>query len=155
MELNRAEARGILLHDPKSHVPGISSELRPRFPRTGEKPKRVLVIDDEAFIADSLSEILNRSGFDAVAFYHGQKAIDAARQQCPDAVVSDVVMPKLDGVELALTIREMCPATRILLFSGQAGSAHILQEARRQGHEFEVLTKPIHPLKLLERLRQG
>ena len=62
------------------------------------------------------------------------------------------IPPKLDGVKLAVTIREMCPSTPIVLFSGQAGTPYILQEARRRGHEFEVLPKPIHPLKLLERL---
>jgi len=93
-------------------------------------------------------------GFDARPFYGGQGAIDFARKQCPDIVLSDVVMPKLNGVETVLAIRELCPSTRILLFSGQAGTSNILQRARASGHEFELLPKPIHPEDLLKKLRQ-
>ena len=111
------------------------------------------MIDDEASIADSLVEILTSQGFEARAFYRGQSAIEFARKSCPDIVLSDVVMPKLNGVETVLAIRQLCPATRILLFSGQAGTTNILERAREGGHEFELLTKPLHPDALLKKLR--
>jgi CheY-like chemotaxis protein len=114
--------------------------------------KCVLVIDDETLIADSLTEILNGAGYEAIAFYNGRSAIDFVRTQCPDVVISDVVMPKLNGVETVLAIRKLCPTARIVLFSGQAGTVDILEKARAQGHEFEVLLKPIHPDELLLRL---
>ena len=114
---------------------------------------QILVIDDEASIADSLAEILRSQGFEATAFYMGQSAIDFARKNCPDIVLTDVVMPKLNGVETALAIRQLCPATRILLFSGQAGTTNILERAREGGHEFELLPKPLHPDALLKKLR--
>jgi CheY-like chemotaxis protein len=119
-------------------------------PQFEERQKRVLVIDDEPAIADSLAEILNVSGYDAVAFYSGHDAIEFARQGCPDLVISDVIMPKLNGVDTVLSIRELCPATRVLLFSGQAGTVDILKRARAKGHEFELLAKPIHPEALLK-----
>jgi CheY-like chemotaxis protein len=114
--------------------------------------KQVLVIDDESSIADSLVLILKASGFDARAFYLGQSAIDFVRSHCPDVVLSDVMMPKMNGVDTVLAIREICPNTRILLFSGQAGTGNILQKARDRGHEFELLPKPLHPDELLRRL---
>jgi hypothetical protein len=49
-------------------------------------------------------------------------------------------------------IRELCAAVRIVLFSGQAGTANILQETKAKGHEFELPNKPIHPDQLLRRL---
>ena len=116
------------------------------------KPK-VLVVDDEALIADSVVEILNRNGFEAIATYSGSGAIDLAREMCPDIVMSDVFMPRINGVQAAITILENCPATRVLLFSGQAATADILQRARVAGHDFELLPKPIHPEQLLKRLR--
>ena len=61
-------------------------------------------------------------------------------------------MPRRNGVETVVAIREFCPATRILLFSGQAGTADILEEARAHGHQFELLPKPIHPDLLLKKL---
>jgi CheY-like chemotaxis protein len=111
-----------------------------------------MVIDDEHYIADSLTEILNESGHEATAFYSGLTALDAAQRECPDFVVSDVMMPEFNGLETAMAIRELCPSTRILLFSGQAGTANLMEAARNQGHEFELLPKLIHPTQLLKRL---
>ena len=76
----------------------------------------------------------------------------SARRFHPDYVLSDVLMPRMNGVELAIAIRKMLPAVKIFLFSGQAGISEILQEGQRQGYDFELIAKPIHPLKLIERL---
>jgi CheY-like chemotaxis protein len=119
---------------------------------TMSETQRVLVIDDEADIADSLTDILILHGYDAVAFHDGLSAIESARHHCPDIVVSDVVMPKLNGVETVVAIYEFCPEVRILLLSGQALTSDILENARAVGHEFEVLPKPIHPYLLLKKI---
>jgi CheY-like chemotaxis protein len=118
-------------------------------------PQRVLVVDDEALIADTIVMILNRNGFEAEAVYSGTQAIESARRNRPELVLSDVLMPLLDGVEAAIQIRELLPDTRIVLFSGQSATVEILARARARGHEFELLPKPIHPTKLIERLREG
>ena len=115
---------------------------------------RVLVVDDEKVIADTIVQILNRNGFIAEAAYGGQEAIDQAKRHCPDLVLSDVLMPKVDGVEAAITIRKHCPETRIVLFSGQSATVEILQRARERGHIFELLPKPIHPTQLIKHLRE-
>jgi DNA-binding response OmpR family regulator len=114
--------------------------------------QRILVIDDETSIADSLAEILTDYGYDAVAFYDGHAAIAATQKMCPDLVLCDVVMPRLNGVDTVLAIRELCSTARIFLFSGQATTTDILEKARAQGHLFEVLPKPIHPDELLKKL---
>jgi CheY-like chemotaxis protein len=113
---------------------------------------RVLVVDDEKLVADSLSEILRCFNYDAAAFYNGEAAIEAARQKCPDFVLSDVVMPTLNGVETVLKIREICPNARVILLSGNAATADLLRQAREQGHDFELLAKPVHPDEILKRL---
>ncbi|HET9695345.1 MAG TPA: response regulator [Terriglobales bacterium] len=120
---------------------------------SSQRKQKVLVVDDEALIADSMAEILNRNGFEAIATYSGSNAIDLAREMCPDIVMSDVLMPRINGVQAAIAILENCPTTRVLLFSGQAATADILQKARAAGHEFELLPKPIHPQQLINRLR--
>jgi CheY-like chemotaxis protein len=124
---------------------------------SGQKlpPQRVLVVDDEALIADTIVMILNRNGFIAEAVYSGAQAVEAARRNRPQLVLSDVLMPQVDGVEAAIRIREFLPEARIVLFSGQSATVEILARARARGHEFELLPKPIHPTKLIERLRQG
>lgn len=116
---------------------------------------RVLVVDDEALIADTIVQILNRSGFVAEAVYGGQDAIDTASRTKPELVLSDVLMPHVDGVEAAIAIREACPETRIVLFSGQAATVEILARARERGHNFELLPKPLHPTQLIKHLRES
>ena len=116
------------------------------------KPK-VLVADDERVIADTLAIILNQSGFDATAVYNGEKAVEAARTLRPDMLISDVIMTDMNGIDAAITIRTMLPKCKILLFSGQAATADLLDRARSQGHEFEIPAKPAHPQDLLARLR--
>ena len=120
--------------------------------KTAKRSLRVLVVDDEKLVADSLSEILRCFNYDASAFYNGETAIEAARQKCPDFVLSDVVMPTLNGVETVLKIREICPHARVILLSGNAATSDLVRHARDQGHDFELLAKPIHPDEILKRL---
>lgn len=116
------------------------------------KPK-VLVADDERVIADTLAIILNQSGFDATAVYSGEKAVEMATALKPDMVISDVIMTDMNGIDAAIRIRAILPCCKILLFSGQASTADLLDRARIRGHEFEILAKPVHPQDLLARLR--
>ncbi len=62
-------------------------------------------------------------------------------------------MPGMSGIDLAIYFRKRCPTCKVLLFSGQANTAHLLEIAERRGHQFEVLNKPIHPADLLAKLR--
>ena len=116
------------------------------------RPK-ILVVDDEPLIADTVVEILNGNGFEAVGAYSAAEAIEVAESLRPDVLLSDVLMPRMTGIELAISIRGSLPQTRIFLFSGQAATADLLDRARVQGHEFEILAKPVHPQDLLARLR--
>ena len=101
------------------------------------KPK-VLVADDEQVIADTLAIILNQSGFEATAVYNGEKAVEAARTIRPDMLISDVIMTDMNGIDAAIRIRALLPKIKILLFSGQAATADLLEKARTQGYEFEI-----------------
>lgn len=114
----------------------------------------VLVIDDERLIADTVVAILNQSGFVAEAAYNGADAIELAREKCPQIVLSDVMMPHLDGIEASIAIRKLCPDSRVVLFSGHATTTELLASARKRGHDFELLAKPLHPKKLIEYLQQ-
>jgi CheY-like chemotaxis protein len=130
------------------------------FPREGDEPTepqrsrpKVLVVDDQKLVADTVGEILEAAGFDVVTAYNGHTALEEANRFRPDFLLSDVLMPRMNGVELAIAIRKMHPAARILLFSGQAGISEILLEAQKQGYQFELIAKPIHPMKLIEHLK--
>jgi len=114
--------------------------------------RRVLVLDDERIIADTLSAILNLPGYESAAVYRGEDAVERSRSFHPELVIADVVMPGMNGIEAAIAIRKMLPGCKILLFSGQAATADLLQEARRSGHDFEILSKPVHPDELLAKI---
>ncbi len=146
MELSGGQLRSLL------HAPSDQTDSAANKPA---KQPRILVVDDEAVIADTIVLILNRSGFVAQAAYSGSQAIEAARAHCPELVLSDVMMPAIDGVETAIAIRELCPDTRIVLFSGQAATIEILARAEKRGHTFELLPKPIHPTQLIKHLRES
>jgi CheY-like chemotaxis protein len=111
-------------------------------------------VDDERVIADTLSIILNKNGFDASAVYSGSAAVARAREIKPELVISDVIMDDMNGIDAAIRIRELLPRCKILLFSGQAATADLLEKARKEGHEFEILAKPVHPQDLLAKLKR-
>ncbi|HKU20210.1 MAG TPA: response regulator [Terriglobales bacterium] len=119
------------------------------------KPK-VLVVDDEHVIADTLAIILNQNGFDAQPIYTGEDAINQARRMRPNLLISDVIFKNeaITGIDVAIQVRRFVPGCKILLFSGQAATADLLETARAQGHEFEILAKPVHPQDLLSKLGQ-
>jgi DNA-binding response OmpR family regulator len=104
-------------------------------------------------ISETLATILNISGFDAKSFYHPDRAIAAAVDLAPDLLITDVVLPGMSGVELAIRFRKSHPQCKVLLFSGQAQTADLLDDARKQGYDFELLAKPVHPSDLIKRVR--
>jgi CheY-like chemotaxis protein len=108
-----------------------------------------LIVDDEAIVADTLVDILRGEGYDAVAVSDGPAAIKWSQMFYPDVVVSDVIMPGMNGIETAKVIMRALPDCRIILFSGQAASGDLLENARSEGYEFEILAKPINPTLLL------
>ncbi|HEY2472350.1 MAG TPA: response regulator [Terracidiphilus sp.] len=115
---------------------------------------RVLILDDEQIIANTLALILNRSGYEARAVYSAEGAIEAARQLSPDFLISDVIMRGMTGLEASIRIAEIAPQCRIILFSGQAATTDILERAEAAGYHFELLTKPVHPKTLIQRLSE-
>ena len=123
-----------------------------KMPKVNAKPK-VLIADDERVIADTLAMILNQSGFTARAVYSGETAVELAQQFQPEMLISDVIMAGLNGIDAAIRIRALLPKIKILLFSGQAATADLLERARAEGYEFEILAKPVHPQDLLDKLR--
>lgn len=113
---------------------------------------RVFVVDDEKLISDTLSAILRLHGYDTHAFYDAQSALAACEEMTPEIVISDVMMPGMNGVEMAVQIRKRFPLCRILLFSGQSSTQGFLESAETEGYVFDFLTKPVHPKDLLARL---
>jgi CheY-like chemotaxis protein len=139
------------------HLPGtaskVSSDTRTTSKAGDGDRERVLVVDDEDLIADSVAAILNRNGYCATARYSAKAAIQFVEAECPDIIVCDVIMPDSNGIQLAKAIRQHCPDVRVLLFSGNAATSDLLHRASKEGDLFELLAKPVHPLQLLKALK--
>ncbi len=119
-------------------------------------PKRkltVLVVDDEPVIRETILEILREEDFDALGMSNASEALSWAQRLQPDVILTDVVMPGLNGVELAIQLASALPDCRVILFSGQSASTDFLTKARKQGYEFEILPKPVNPEVLIAKLR--
>jgi DNA-binding response OmpR family regulator len=114
----------------------------------------VMVVDDEHLIADTLAAILSNRGFAPLVAYDGKSALEIARVIPPDLLISDVVMPGMSGIELAIALVRTMPDCKVLLFSGQASTIDLLAEECVRGHDFTALTKPIHPTDLLAHISE-
>ena len=115
--------------------------------------QRVLIVDDEQMIADTLAQILNARGFEARAIFSGEQAVPAAEESRPEILLTDVIMRGISGIDVAVSVSKMLPECRVILFSGQASTADLLDKAKEQGYQFEIIAKPIHPKDLLKMLR--
>jgi CheY-like chemotaxis protein len=115
-------------------------------------PARILIVDDEPVIADTLSMIFRGAGYETFTAYNGVLGLNAARKLLPNLVLSDVMMPELDGVTMAIEICHLLPQVHVLLFSGQAGTLDLLQNAKGRGFNFELLQKPIHPDEIMRKV---
>jgi CheY-like chemotaxis protein len=109
----------------------------------------VFVVDDEHVIASSLAAILKLHGYSATFFTSPLEALAAARSIAPDLLISEVAMPSISGIDLAIQMRAQYPTCKILLFSGQPATFDLLEDARGKGHDSDLLLKPILPTELL------
>jgi DNA-binding response OmpR family regulator len=112
----------------------------------------VLVVDDEPVIADTLVEILKRSGYAAIAAYDGEDALETALLMPPEMVITDVLLPGISGIEVATTLRRKLPECKIMLLSGQAGTSTAAGSTSSLENGFEVIDKPVHPTDLLAKV---
>ncbi|CAA0094249.1 Sensor histidine kinase TmoS [Mycolicibacterium vanbaalenii] len=127
----------------------------PARPAVGaaEHPARVLIADDNADMRDYLARLLRADGYAVDAVGDGRQALDAIRDSPPDIVISDVMMPRLDGLELVAALRadRRTSAVPVLLLSARAG-----QEASIGGLQAgadDYLVKPFAAAELLARVR--
>ena len=116
---------------------------------------RVFVVDDEPVIALTLAAILQCNGFTAQSFTDPLKALKAARSTAPDLLISDIMMPELSGMDLAIQMQSLCPRCKVLLFSGQANfTALMRQTTMGWKSDFHILAKSVNPRELLRAIRE-
>lgn len=114
----------------------------------------VFVVDDESVVASTLEIILLSHGYDTRSFFDPLDALKAARSVAPTILLADVMMPSMNGLDLAKEMRKLYPECKVLLFSGHTGTARLFANARADGCDFELLTKPVHPTVLMDKIAE-
>jgi CheY-like chemotaxis protein len=115
----------------------------------------VLVVDDEVVIAETLAKILHQNGYAVITAFDGEEAIQAALLRPPELVISDIMLPGMNGIELGITIRRIFPDCKVILSSGKSHSATLLEAAISAGNHFVFLEKPVPPNLLLAHVAQS
>ena len=126
----------------RSHL--VAASLKPK--------KRVLVVDDHDIIVDTLVMVLLAEGFHAEATYNSQHALSLLQSGSFDLLLSDVMMPGMTGIELAIDSTRRHLVRSVLLMSGVSSTADLLENARKLGYSFEILAKPIYPTEVIEKI---
>jgi DNA-binding response OmpR family regulator len=112
--------------------------------------KTILVVEDEPQIAEIARDYLRRDGYEAIVAADGVAALEAVRRRRPDLVVLDLGLPRLDGMEVARTIRRDSDLPIIML------TARVGEDDRLAGLEIgadDYVTKPFSPRELVARVR--
>jgi CheY-like chemotaxis protein len=113
--------------------------------------RRILIVDDELAIADTLQMIFHLQRYDARVAYTAERAAELMAKWQPELAIVDVILPEMNGIDLAIVIRANYPKCHVILFSGNTNTSTLLEEALRKGHNFEVLAKPVPPDLMLTR----
>lgn len=118
------------------------------------RTKTILIVDDEPTVANTVRMLLESAGYRTIVAHDGQDAARLIREAGPDAVLLDVILPRMDGVEVAIQACRTAPNCKVVLFSGRPDAAELLADARARGYIFEILAKPARPQDLLEKIRE-
>jgi CheY-like chemotaxis protein len=112
--------------------------------------QRVLVVDDDKLVADTLSLIFKANGFEAVACYSAAEGLERARTYGPELLLCDVTMPETTGLELAAKIDREMPECKILMLTAYSTNlAKVGEQSLQMSRPVNVLSKPCRPEDLL------
>ncbi len=112
--------------------------------------QRILVVDDEVLVADTLSLIFRKHGFDACATYSAEQALERALDFQPQLLLCDISMPGMGGLKLIDDIARTLPGCRILVLTGYYSNLeHVRAQSRKLSRPTQVLIKPCSPQEIL------
>ena len=121
-----------------SHRCMVVSETHKRRPRP---MIRILLAEDEPAMRTYLARALENAGYEVVAVDRGTAALPWLQSERFDLLLSDIVMPEMDGIELAQRCAEISPHTKVMFITGFAA---VTLKASREAPQARVLSKPFH-----------
>jgi DNA-binding response OmpR family regulator len=117
------------------------------------RPDRVLLVDDEESFVEILAERMRSRGLEVICATSGREALQKAQEAAYDAVVLDLAMPGLDGLETLRRLRELQPDLQVMILSGRA-TVKTAVEAIQLG-AIDIFEKPTEVETLVERIRSA
>ena len=110
----------------------------------------VLVVDDDPVIADTLVEILNKSGYAAIAAYDGAEALETALLVPPHLVIADATLDGMSGIDVAAELKRTFPAVKVVLLGPERVAMGGPPDIRLEELAMATVQKPVRPALLLE-----
>jgi len=104
--------------------------------------ENILLVDDDKYILDILSELLKRWGYNPIKAASGEEALEKLEEISVDLVITDIVMPEMDGYALINKILEKYPDTIIIVLTGYPSFDSAVQSIR--GGAYDFLAKPVN-----------
>ena len=116
---------------------------------------RILIIEDEPQMRGMIEQVLIRAGHEVLTASDGKAGLDLFRDQMPDLVITDILMPEVDGLEIIRSLRREFPDLKIIAMSGggETGRLQYLPEAREFGADI-ALSKPFDPAVLTAEVKR-
>ena len=106
-----------------------------------KRVKRVLVIDDDRSVADTIADWLNKRGFDAVAAYGGGAGLEMLRRNRFELVITDMMMPDIDGIAVLESVKSVARQAVVLMITGLADTEKAAEAFKRGAYDF--IAKPL------------
>src|SRR5438477_12191226 len=126
----------------KAGAGGRSGALRLRVRATGHQVAKIILAEDDESMRSYLVRALERAGHEVKSFAEGASAFEEIKISTFDLLLTDIVMPEMDGIELARRAAELDPSLKIMFITGFAAVA--LHADSRAPKEAKVLSKPFH-----------
>ena len=114
---------------------------------------RVLIVDDEKDFCEILFHVIRREGFVPLVAHDGETALEMVRAGMPEALLLDVKMPGMDGMEVLRQSKKIDPDLPVLMITAYGG-LHGAVQAMKEG-AFDYLAKPLNNRELIEKLRRA
>lgn len=115
--------------------------------------KRILIVDDAAFMRMMIREILTKNGYEVVGeAENGARAIEKYRELLPDLIVMDITMPEVNGIEAVREIRKINPEAKIIMCSAMGQQAMVIESIQAGARDFIV--KPFQAERVIEAVRK-
>ncbi len=123
--------------------------------------KKILIVEDDSLFRNMLAEILNSAGYNTFRAKDGEEGLATFKASNPDLVVTDIRMPRKNGIQMSMDILRVSPKTPIIFISGWYDPERLYSENRESASflkndtfHLRFLKKPFHATQLLNMIRE-